>query len=72
MGDYLAVSVESTGGSSMKQEIKLDNSKRTKCEVWSRVMGYHRPVKEWNIGKQQEHADRTHFKEPKLERTPSL
>lgn len=36
---------------------------RTRCEVWSRVMGYHRPVDQWNQGKQQEHTDRTHFKE---------
>ena len=33
------------------------------CEVYSRVMGYHRPVSEWNKGKQQEHKDRVHFHE---------
>lgn len=43
---------------------KLDDSKRTKCECWSRVMGYHRPVSEWNTGKKQEHLDRVHFVEP--------
>lgn len=37
---------------------------RTECEVWSRCMGYHRPTSAWNPGKRQEHADRTHFKEP--------
>lgn len=41
----------------------LKPEERQRCEVWSRVMGYHRPVTEWNIGKQQEHRDRTHFKE---------
>ena len=41
----------------------LDDSKRTRCEVWTRVMGYHRPVTSFNDGKQQEHADRKHFKE---------
>jgi hypothetical protein len=27
-------------------------------------MGYHRPANQWNIGKQQEHYDRKHFKQP--------
>jgi anaerobic ribonucleoside-triphosphate reductase len=34
----------------------------SKCEVWSRVMGYHRPVSQWNIGKRQEFADRKEYK----------
>ena len=25
--------------------------KRTKCTAWSRVMGYHRPVEGFNVGK---------------------
>lgn len=32
--------------------------KRTKCEVWSRVMGYFRPVDQWNDGKKSEYAER--------------
>ncbi len=47
------------------QGVKIEQGKRQKCEVWSRVMGYHRPVGEWNIGKQQEHKERKHFKESK-------
>ena len=43
----------------------LLDSERQRCEVWSRVMGYHRPTSEWNQGKQQEHCDRTHFQESK-------
>lgn len=46
--------------------IKLKDSERTKCEVWSRVMGYHRPVTSWNQGKQQEQKDRTHFTESSI------
>ncbi|WP_421743422.1 ribonucleoside triphosphate reductase [Cellulomonas sp.] len=38
----------------------------TTCEVWTRVMGYHRPVSSFNIGKQGEHAERTPFREPAL------
>jgi ribonucleoside-triphosphate reductase len=33
------------------------------CEVWTRVMGYHRPVRSFNIGKKGEHAERTPFLE---------
>jgi hypothetical protein len=44
-------------------EIKLDNSLRTKCLVYTRVMGYHRPVESFNIGKKGEHKQRKHFKE---------
>lgn len=39
---------------------------RQKCEVWTRVMGYHRPVASFNRGKQSEHAERLHFREKKL------
>jgi anaerobic ribonucleoside-triphosphate reductase len=42
---------------------ELKEEERTRCEVYSRVMGYHRPVAQWNIGKQQEHKDRVSFKE---------
>jgi DNA-directed RNA polymerase subunit RPC12/RpoP len=33
-----------------------------KPEVYSRVVGYMRPVSQWNKGKQQEFKDRTLFK----------
>ena len=36
---------------------------RTKCLVYTRVMGYHRPVESFNIGKKGEHKQRIHFKE---------
>ncbi|WP_034648582.1 ribonucleoside triphosphate reductase [Cellulomonas sp. HZM] len=36
------------------------------CEVWTRVMGYHRPVSSFNIGKQGEHAERVPFREDRL------
>ncbi|QCB92801.1 ribonucleoside triphosphate reductase [Cellulomonas shaoxiangyii] len=40
----------------------------TTCEVWTRVMGYHRPVSSFNVGKQGEHAERLPFREPAPER----
>ena len=33
------------------------------CEVFSRVVGYHRPIKQWNNGKQEEFRFRKQFKE---------
>jgi len=32
------------------------------AEVFSRVCGYHRPVKLWNLGKQEEFLDRLAYK----------
>ena len=32
-------------------------------EVWTRVMGYHRPVASFNIGKKGEHLERRFFDE---------
>ena len=45
------------------EEITLDDSERQRCEVWTRVMGYHRPTSSFNIGKQGEHEERKAFKE---------
>lgn len=36
------------------------------CEVWTRVMGYFRPVQSFNIGKKSEYAERLTFTEPVL------
>ena len=38
-------------------------SRRTKCVVYTRVMGYHRPVESFNVGKKGEHKERVKFKE---------
>ncbi|MEA3458505.1 MAG: anaerobic ribonucleoside-triphosphate reductase [Candidatus Thermoplasmatota archaeon] len=38
-----------------------DEGKTTACEVYSRVVGYLRPVNQWNKGKQQEFVDRKAF-----------
>ena len=45
--------------------MKLKDHERQPCEVFTRVMGYHRPVAYFNIGKKAEHAERLHFREPK-------
>jgi hypothetical protein len=43
--------------------IELADHERQPCEVWTRVMGYHRPVASFNIGKQGEHRERRFFAE---------
>jgi len=35
--------------------------KRTKCERYSRIVGYLRPLSNWNEGKQAEWKDRVMF-----------
>lgn len=42
---------------------KLKLEERTCCEVWTRVMGYHRPTTSFNLGKKAEHRERRHFTE---------
>ena len=32
------------------------------CEIFSRVTGYHRPLKNWNDGKQAEYKNRKSFR----------
>jgi len=46
-----------------KSILEKNADKRTKCTVFTRVMGYHRPVGSFNIGKQAEFKERKHFKE---------
>jgi hypothetical protein len=45
------------------QALSLSDDERQPCEVWTRVMGYHRPVASFNIGKKGEHAERRFFQE---------
>lgn len=32
-----------------------------KCEVYSRIVGYFRPIANWNIGKKEEFKDRLEY-----------
>ena len=47
----------------MQNTNQLPQEQRQRCEVWTRVMGYHRPVSAFNPGKQSEHRERQHFNE---------
>lgn len=41
--------------------VTLDESERQECEVWTRVMGYYRPVSFYNTGKKGEFHERVEF-----------
>lgn len=48
----------------MNEENKQEEKKNTcgeKCEIYSRVTGYYRPVSNWNKGKQEEFKERKRF-----------
>lgn len=44
----------------------ISDTDRTPCEIWTRVMGYHRPVSAFNLGKQGEHEERKFMREPEF------
>lgn len=48
-----------------KEYLESQKEKRSLCEIFTRVMGYFRPVSQYNIGKKQEFKDRKWFKEKK-------
>lgn len=49
----------------MDEKIELKDSERQPCEVWTRVMGYHRPISSFNKGKRGEFEERKNFTEGK-------
>ena len=40
------------------------------CEIYSRVVGYLRPIQNWHAGKQQEYLERLEFTFPELADDP--
>ncbi len=44
-------------------EVTLTLEERQPCEIWTRVMGYHRPVSSFNRGKKGEFHERNCFRE---------
>lgn len=41
--------------------VKVNRKKVMSCEVYSRVVGYYRPIRNWNVGKRQEFAERNTY-----------
>jgi hypothetical protein len=46
-----------------EQLITLTDEERQPCEIWTRVMGYHRPMSSFNTGKKGEFHERLYFSE---------
>jgi anaerobic ribonucleoside-triphosphate reductase len=51
----------------MEKDVRINDDERTRCEIWTRVMGYHRPISSFNIGKKGEVAERKYFSAEKAE-----
>ena len=43
------------------EHVHLEDAERQPCEIWTRVMGYYRPVSAWNAGKQSEYGERVPY-----------
>jgi hypothetical protein len=57
-------------GQHLAETATLTDDERQRCEVWTRVMGYHRPVASFNIGKKGEHGERCFFREARARPAP--
>jgi len=65
--DFFSTSRKSNTTASSGSFVSSDgipNNLRQKCEVWTRVMGYHRPKSQFNKGKQSEFHERAYFTVP--------
>jgi len=51
----------------MKPSEEKKPVKPVPCEVYSRVVGYLRPLSSWNVGKVAEFEDRVEYKIPEVE-----
>jgi len=58
-----------TNGLPVDPAAVLREEERQRCEVWTRVMGYHRPVASFNTGKKGEHRERCFFHEARALRS---
>ncbi len=44
-----------------EETLEENATERTRCEVYSRIVGYLRPVSQWNAGKKSEFGDRMSY-----------
>jgi len=49
-----------------KEYLEEHKEERKKCEIWTRCMGYFRPISHFNKGKKSEYKERKWFKEEKI------
>ena len=52
--------------------VVLTDGERQRCEVWTRVMGYHRPVASFNTGKKGEFNERVCFEERRVDERSTI
>jgi hypothetical protein len=59
------VPLHGKGNCLKEDEESMDEDKTCskRCEVYSRVVGYYRPVQNWNNGKREEFKDRLEYSE---------
>ena len=50
---------------------ELEGARGTDCEVYSRIVGYYRDVRNWNKGKREEFKERKAFRLGEENGTPS-
>ena len=50
---------------------ELEDVRGTDCEVYSRIVGYYRDVRNWNKGKREEFKERKAFRLGDANNTPS-
>lgn len=48
-------------------KLKLENAEGTQTEVYTRIVGYYRSVRNWNKGKKEEYTQRVCFSQPNIE-----
>ena len=65
MEDMMVNKSELTSTGIVIDGVELMNDERQPCEVWTRVMGYYRPVSFYNTGKKGEFHERVEFVEPR-------
>jgi anaerobic ribonucleoside-triphosphate reductase len=53
--------IEDIDNELLRYNYDLKNCLGTECEVYSRIVGYYRPVKNWNPGKKSEYERRVVF-----------
>jgi hypothetical protein len=60
--DNLSGSINTQAADGQSPSARPDEKTKVPCEVYSRIVGYLRPVQNWNKGKKQEFAARTTYR----------
>jgi len=61
-----ARSIDEIDNEIIKLKASIDTIPGRECEVYTRIVGYYRPVKNWNKGKRAELDKRIYYKMPEV------